>query len=41
MPVEFKQTTLPNGLNISAGYMGDLGNGFSTQQLRASIQLPF
>ena len=32
---------LPNGLNISAGYKSDLGNGFNTQQLRASIQLPF
>ncbi len=30
-----------SGLNISAGYTGDIGNGFNGHQLRATLQLPF
>ncbi|MHC5007539.1 MAG: hypothetical protein ACYTGF_09310 [Planctomycetota bacterium] len=32
---------LANGLNISAGYTGDIADGYNTHNLRATFQLPF
>ena len=32
---------LENGLNISAGYTGDIADGYDSHNLRVTFQLPF
>ena len=32
---------LPDGLTFSAGFTADLGDGYESHQIRATLQLPF